>query len=455
VNIGDIAKAIGAEYISFQQNDTGFLQVSIDSRDIVPGGFFIALAGMVTDGHRYVEDAFRAGAVAAMIDRLHYTDPTFQLAKIAQQYYTALVVVENTIYGLQDAAAWYIMQFPDLLRIGITGSSGKTTTKEIAAAMIAGEKSVVMNRGNLNSEIGLPLSIFAVRDHHKVGIFEMGMNRHGEIAELTRVLRPHIALITNIGSAHIGIIGSNKQIALEKKMIFSQFSGNEIALIPAYDIYRDVLAEGIKGRIIFYDSPFKEVCDQGLKGYELVYEGIPVQFALPGQHNLKNAAAAVAITCAILVGEAAIRQGLAQVSPLFGRTEIMQGPVTVIRDCYNANPESTQAAIVWCDDLAWTGQKIYVIGSMLELGIESEKAHKQVGCRLASSKADIVCFLGTETEPAVKIVQQEGKIPCFYTDSISDLAQFLIKNIHHGDLVLLKGSRGCALEQLMEVFGCF
>ncbi|GHV61584.1 UDP-N-acetylmuramoyl-tripeptide--D-alanyl-D-alanine ligase [Spirochaetia bacterium] len=438
---------------------SGFSSVSIDSRTVKPLSLFVALAGSVQDGHRYVEAAFKAGAVCALVDESKLEDKSLHLIETAAQYGACLVAVKDTLRGLQDAAGAYLEQFPNLIRIGVTGSSGKTTTKEIAAAMIGREKSVVMNRGNLNSETGLPLSVFEVRSHHEVGVFELGMNRRGEIAELARVLKPGIALITNIGSAHIGILGSKGSIAKEKKNIFAEFSGSEIALIPADDEYRDFLAQDVKGMVRFYgtDKPaeLESVRDLGLGGSEIIWAGEAVRFSLPGKHNLRNAIAAVAIAREAPVSNRAIREGLAGIKPLFGRSEIFEGRVTVIQDCYNANPESAAEAVGFCDDLEYGGRKIYVMGSMLELGDTSEEAHRELGRRLAASSADRVFLYGKEMELAAEAFAASPEmkggrsgVSAFHTNSITELSRALEEFVEDGDLVLLKGSRLCALEQL-------
>ncbi|MDR2149950.1 MAG: UDP-N-acetylmuramoyl-tripeptide--D-alanyl-D-alanine ligase [Spirochaetaceae bacterium] len=455
MNSSDIAGALNAELVTFHDATVPLTTVSIDSRNVCQGALFVALSGTTHDGHCFVAAAFRAGAVAALVDRQHYSDPLFDLAALARQYAATLIIVENTLRGLHKAAAWYVAQFPALLRIGITGSSGKTTTKEIAAAMIAAEKSVITNEGNLNSETGLPLSVFAIRAYHAVGIFEMGMNRPHEIEELAQILKPQIALITHIGTAHLGAFGTQEQIALEKKAIFASFSGSETALIPAHDAYRDLLAAGVKGKIVFYDSVFESVMDCGIAGSELRYDRIPVHFKLAGSHNVQNAVAACAIARAVPVSSAAIRQGLAQVQPLFGRSQIIPGAITVLCDCYNANPESMAAALHWCDNLAWIGKKIYVIGSMLELGTHSVAAHEHIGHILAHCQAALICFLGKETIPAAAIVAQESSIPCFQSETIAELSARLRQEAQTGDFVLLKGSRACALEQVMEVLRCY
>jgi UDP-N-acetylmuramoyl-tripeptide--D-alanyl-D-alanine ligase len=448
-------QALGGRFLDFRREagEGGFSSVHIDSREVLPGGLFVALAGSARDGNRFVGAALEAGAVGALVAERALEDPSLALAEQARNAGAVLFALPDTLRGLQDLAAAYLARFPALLRVGITGSSGKTTTRQIAAALAGQEKPVATSPGNFNSETGLPLAIFTVRSHHKVGIFEMGMNRRGEIGELARVLKPAIALITNIGTAHIGILGSKAAILEEKKAIFSEFTGTELALIPADESCREELARGIAGRVFFYGAAsypeLGEVRDLGLEGTELIWEGNKVRFGLTGKHNLQNALAAIAIARAIPVGSAAIREGLASVKPLFGRGEILRGAVTVIRDCYNANPESAAAAIAFCDDLAWPGRKVYVLGSMLELGDSSGAAHRAMGSRLAASRADRIFLYGAETESA--LAELEGVSGVFHTNAMEALAGELKGYLRPGDLVLLKGSRGCALERLSDV----
>ncbi|GHV67494.1 UDP-N-acetylmuramoyl-tripeptide--D-alanyl-D-alanine ligase [Spirochaetia bacterium] len=458
MTFAEAAAAAGFTMRSFSKDASekaGFGSVSIDSRKVSVGGLFIALSGAVHDGHRYVEQALKAGAAGILASRYALDDPSFDLENLTGNAGAVLLIADDSLRGFQDLARSYLEKFPKLIKIGITGSSGKTTTKEIAAAIIREEKSVVMNPGNLNSETGLPLSIFNIRPCHEVGIFEMGMNRRGEIAELAGILKPDAALITNIGSAHIGILGSKGVIAEEKKNIFSQFSGGETALIPLNEEYREFLAEGIRGRRVNYAAElFPEwggTKDLGLDGTEIIWDGKALRFALPGKHNLENAAAAIAIARELNISAGAIGRGLSSVKALFGRSEVIPGKVTVIQDCYNANPESTSQALDFCDELDWKGRRVYVIGSMLELGAVSAEAHGELGQRLASSEADMVYLFGAETKPAAEALEQRpesGEIPFFYTDNMNELSEALSGFVKPGDLVLLKGSRGCALEEL-------
>ena len=435
----------------------GFSSVCIDSRQVRPGALFVALRGSALDGHRFVETAFKAGAAGALVDSAAMEDSALGLSGLVQQGEGVLVVVQDTLRAFQDAARAYLEQFPNLLRIGITGSSGKTTTKEIAVAIIGQEKQVVLNEGNLNSETGLPLSVFNVRAHHEVGVFEAAMSKQGEMADLARILNPHIALITNIGSAHIGILGSRDAIAVEKKKLFSEFTGENTAFIPAEDEYREFLAKDVRGRKVFYSASalagLKGVRDLGLEGTEIDWEGGKARFSLPGRFNLANAFAGVFLALELGVSAASIRAGIESVKPLFGRGEIFYGRSTVIRDCYNSNPESAEAAVDFCDSVEWKGRKVYVLGSMLELGDTSDASHAALGRQLAACKAEKVFLFGSEMKPAANAMEeagQEGRT-FFYTQDMGELSRALDTYIERGDMVLLKGSRGCALEALTEM----
>ncbi|MDR0785815.1 MAG: UDP-N-acetylmuramoyl-tripeptide--D-alanyl-D-alanine ligase [Treponema sp.] len=456
MTFAELQASIGALFYSGGNSAGGFSACCVDSREARAGSLFFALEGERQDGHCFVNAAFTAGAVGAVVSQKKAS----AFLPYADGCNAALFIVDDTLKALQSAAGAYLEKFPNLLKIGITGSSGKTTTKEITASIFVCEKGrgkVIMNRGNLNSETGLPLSVFEVGPEHEVGVFEMGMNRKGEIAELARVLKPNIALITNIGGAHIGNLGDKNAVAVEKKNIFSQFTGKETALVPNFDEYRDFLMEGVNGKVVFYEAYselMKEdmssrIIDRGLDGYDIIWNGNQVRFKLPGRHNVKNAAAAIAIAKEAGASDESIGRGIEKVTPLFGRGQVVYGDVTAFNDCYNANPESMSAAIDFCDTLAWDGRKIYVIGSMLELGKEAESAHEKVGAVLNDSAADFVYLFGKETEIIARILEKNGKKTFFFTENMQELTEAFKSFTQFGDLVLLKGSRGCALERLL------
>lgn len=450
-------KEASAVFSASSGSSGGFFSVAVDSRKAEEGSLFAALKGSRTDGHAYLRSVFAAGAACALVSRSGMKeaglDPESFFDGVPGPGGRALVLVEDVLSALQVLAAAYLDRFPRLVRAGVTGSSGKTTTKEIAAAIIGREKKVVTSGGNFNSEIGLPLSVFAVRDEHEAGIFEAGMNRAGEMTDLASVLRPHAALITNIGPAHIGILGGMQAIAEEKKQIFSRFTGKETALIPENDPFADFLSEGVKGSVVRWGrrgleaAGLGEIRGRGLAGTEIVWEGIPAVFGLPGRHNLQNALAAISLALLFDVEGRAVREGLSSVKPLFGRGEVLEGKTTVIRDCYNANPVSAACAVEFCDGLDWNGRRVYVMGAMLEQGSRSREAHLGLGKLLAASKAGMVFLYGQETAPAAEVLGQ-SKLPHVYTDTMNELKKAVSDYIRPGDLVLLKGSRGCALEEL-------
>ena len=444
----ELSRSLDARLISYSQNSI-ISSVSIDSRAVKEGGIFFALSGSVTDGHCYVNAAFSSGARAAVVEASKLE--SFKLSDMAKEAGRDLIVVENTLKSLQDSAAIYLRKFPSLLKIGITGSSGKTTTKEIASAIISREKKTVKNEGNLNSETGLPLSVFEVRKDHEVGIFELGMNRPGEISEIAGVLKPNIALVTNIGSAHIEYFGSKEKIVNEKKCIYNFLGSGDIALIPENDEYAKQLADNIKGiKKYFSEKKLKELENArslGLEGTEISWAGEKIHFSLPGKHCFYDAVAAIAIAKEVPVSAGAIKQGLESVKPLFGRFEILYGFTTVIRDCYNSNPESCARAIEFCDSLEWPSRKIYVIADMLELGENSACEHEKLGFLLSISQAKKIFLFGNEVINAARALDDNGK-SFYHASCIEELSRALEKYIKKGDLVLLKGSRGCALERL-------
>ena len=312
---------------------------------------------------------------------------------------------------------------------------------------------MILNPGNLNSDIGLPLSVFAIGSGHQVGIFEMGMNRSGEMGELASVYEPDIALITNVGTAHIGILGSRDAIAEEKKRIFSRFDGNQSGFVWEGDDYNAFLKAGVRGEVADFGprstAGLRVVRNNGLSGYELEWQGRGFHFPLPGSHNLLDAIGAAAVAAKAGAGVADVAEGLASVRPLFGRSELIEGRFTILRDCYNANPDSVEAAIRLCDSVEWRGRRAYVLGSMLELGSESEAAHRAMGEIAGKSAANALFFFGEETRPAFEAARLAGFPGLVLHETDFDrLVRAVRAYLAPGDLALLKASRGMALERL-------
>ncbi|MCD1653255.1 UDP-N-acetylmuramoyl-tripeptide--D-alanyl-D-alanine ligase [Treponema zuelzerae] len=432
----------------------GFSSVATDSRKVVTGSLFVPLIGEFQDGHTYITRALEAGASVVLVDSAHSDGCASVFSSLGKQYGACIVSVEHTLAALQRAAAAYVAKFPGLLKIAVTGSSGKTTTKELLGSIFSVTRKVVMNEGNLNSETGLPLSVFKIKSEHQVGVFEMGMNRRGEIFEIASVLNPSLALITNIGTAHIGILGTQDAIAEEKKAVFSNFSSDSVGFIPEDDGYANFLSAIPQGRVElfgFQTTPgFQGFRDNGIDGCIIRYEGLDISFPLPGIYNLKNALGAISLSRYAGVSPKDIQKGLEQVKPLFGRAEIYHGDVTVMLDCYNANPDSMESAVSFCRDVSWSGRKVFVLGSMLELGEDSFKEHRKICSLVSQSGIDSVYFFGSEIIAAAQSVEWSN-ISCVCCSSIDDLSAALAQDIRFGDLVLIKGSRGMELERVFPV----
>ncbi|MDX9783927.1 MAG: UDP-N-acetylmuramoyl-tripeptide--D-alanyl-D-alanine ligase [Spirochaetia bacterium] len=439
--------------------EAGIGSVTVDSRKAVPDSLFVALPGERVDGHDYIEAALAGGAKTILAAEAQKEKALRAFSSSAIFAAGAcLILADSPLRGLQALAREHRRRLKNLLRIGVTGSSGKTTTKEcIAAALRPSYPSgaLAMNEGNLNSDIGLSLSMFGLGKNHAVGVFEMGMNRRGEMEELAAIYEPDMVVVTNIGTAHIGIIGSREGIAAEKKKAFSRFDGPQTAFVWDEDPFKDFLALSVPGRFVQFGlrsgNGLERAEALGLRGWDIVWKGQRFIFPLPGRHNLLNGLAALAVASELGLDPSLTAQGLSSVRPLFGRSELLTGRIELLKDCYNANPDSMAAAIELCDSAQPRARRVYVLGSMLELGDESQAAHQALGRRAAESKADALFFFGEEAEAsylAAKALRPGAGKKLFHTDSMEELYRQVHAYLQDGDLLLLKASRGLALELL-------
>jgi UDP-N-acetylmuramoyl-tripeptide--D-alanyl-D-alanine ligase len=369
----------------------------------------------------------------------------------------AFVLVEDTLTALQRLAAEHLRQLKDLTIVGITGSNGKTTTKEMLGAILSEHDVTSVSPGNLNSEIGLPLSAFRIRDSHRYAVFEMAINNPGEMDILADIARPSYAAITNIGVAHIGLLGSRERIAEEKRKIFTHIGADGWGFLADDEAFREYLAEACRGSIEYFGRQttpgFEAARDLGLGGIGVVWNGHTIRMRTVGLYNVKNALCAISVALKLGVEESAIIDGLQKVKPLFGRGEVLHGAVTVVQDCYNANTDSVRELIDFVETLLWTGRKILVLGSMKELGSRTESEHRLIGRRAADSKVNAVFFYGEESAAAFRealiaqSVSEDGKL-IQWTEDFEELQTMVKSFVRTGDLVLLKGSRGVELERL-------
>jgi len=468
---GELVAAVRGKCVghSAAENRFCFSSVTTDSRFVVPGSLFVPLVGTVQNGHAYIPEALEKGASCVFVNESEYSGDERAYSLLAEKYpLVFFVIVSDTLYALQDAAAAYVAKFPCLKKIGITGSSGKTTTKELVVAVLKQKYRVVSSDGNFNSETGLPLSVFKIRDTDEIGVFEMGMNRPNEIGEIAGVLKPEYALITNIGSAHVGILGSKKNIAAEKRKIFDYIPANGAAFVPASDSFAPFLIENCKGKIVYFGSDVAEksgaslVSDDGLAGTVFSVGGERVHFKLPGRYNYENALAAVAVGKYFCVSDTEIKTALSSFGGVSGRSEsghivLKNGKrVTLVKDCYNANAESTAGVLSFCASAKDVNRRIYVLGDMLELGEASRDIHEKAGRDACKANAYKIVCIGTEMKYAYDAALASGftgalYIPGASVEAMRDAADFILANASDGDLLLLKGSRGMALERIVPL----
>lgn len=458
--IEELTDAVHGEAVFTPDQEHPVCSVVIDSRKAEKLSLFIPLKGENTDGHEFLAHAVSGGARTLFIAEDVWQNRKDQILTDIKNREVSIIVVKNPLKALQDCAKVYLNRFSSLYRIGITGSNGKTTTKEIIGSILMKRGETVINQGNLNSEIGLPLSVFRVQPDHRFGVFEMGMNRKGEMDILSDIVKPDAAVITNIGVAHIGILGSKDAIAREKKKICAHFNGNQTAYFYEDEPYFAFLSKGVNGKIIPYGprstKGFTGYEDRGLDGMTINWEGFRVLFPLFGFHNLLNALGALSLARELGIGNREIKSGLESVKPLFGRSQVLKGRITIIQDCYNSNPDSVREVLHFLSTVHWKGRRIAVLGSMLELGAESEKAHMEILHDAQARHLDRLYLFGSEFEKAWSSFLKESSslkenkdIPVYWTGNFSFLVKEIKENVREGDLILLKGSRGVELERLV------
>jgi UDP-N-acetylmuramoyl-tripeptide--D-alanyl-D-alanine ligase len=417
--------------------------VATDSRAIRTGDLFVALVGERFDGHNFVEEAHRRGAAAALTSRLVRLEP-----RVPQ------VVVPDTRLALGSLAADWRARF-SLPLVGLTGSNGKTTVKEMVAAILASHcgsrEPVLATEGNLNNDIGLPLTLLALRESHRYAVVEMGMNHLGEIEYLTRLARPTVALVNNAQRAHVGLLGSVEKVAQAKGEIYSGLGDSGIALVNADEPFADYwMGLNAGRRIVTFglraDADVRATVDGGQARFVTPVDAFVVSLRVPGEHNLRNAVAACAVAHALEVPPHEIQAGLNAFAGVPGRLQRRAGPggAVLIDDTYNANPESMKAAI---DVLArQPGRRVLVMGDMGELGDEAPAMHAEVGAFARSRGIDALFALGEASAEAAKAFGGAGR---HFTTHEALLAA-LADESRPGVSLLVKGSRFMRMERICE-----
>ena len=422
--------------------------VCTDSRAINAGDLFLALRGENFDGHAFVAEAARLGAAGAVVDR--------EMEGLPENF--PVIEVANTLAALQQIAAYYRRSIP-LKSVVITGSNGKTSTKDFTAALLEERFRVIKTGGNLNNHIGLPLTILRAVSEDQIGVFEIGMNHAGETEPLARIARPDIGIITNIGVAHIEFLGSRDAIAQEKGMLAEAVPEDGAVILDAEDDYTPSISERAKARTILCGIGAGEIRAADIRfdagGSRFQVNAFDQEFeagiTVPGEHMVRNALFAVAVGIIFGLTPAECAAGLARANLTKGRLEQknIRG-IHVIDDSYNANPDSMVAALRTLAQMPATGQRIAVLGRMGELGAEAERGHRQAGEAAGLLKIDCVVGVGKDAAWIAQSARVNGVGHVFQVGSTKEAAGLLRTLAQPGDVLLVKGSRSSHMEKIVE-----
>ena len=430
----EAAAALGLPQMQAQAT---LADVCTDTRKIQPGSLFVCLRGERFDGHSFASQAAKLGAVDADVPQL---------------------VVTDTGKALLQLAGWYRRRF-QLPVVGLTGSVGKTTTKEFIALVLGAKYNTLKTQGNLNNEIGVPQMLFRLEDSHTAAVIEMGMNHFGEISRLTRAVAPTVGLITNIGVSHIENLGSRAGILKAKLEILVGMAPDAPLIVNMDNDMLRTVKLGDRPLLTFAiddqsaDFTAMDIAEQGSTTTFTVHHSTftqPVTIPTVGIHNVYNALAAMAVGYVTGVNPAAAAAALANYVPAGMRQNLVQvGGVQVIEDCYNASPDSMRAALQTLGKLP-VHRRYAVLGAMLELGDYAKEAHTQVGKMAAENGIDGVLAYGADAAYIVEAAKQAGLENARLFDTKEALAQSLAQQVQPGDGVLFKGSRGMHLEDVMH-----
>jgi UDP-N-acetylmuramoyl-tripeptide--D-alanyl-D-alanine ligase len=413
---------------------------AVDTRSMDPDGLFFALPGSHADGSLYLEEAGRAGAVCAVVNR--------KWKERAVSSSLPCILVDDPLSSLWAFSHAQAAPYGKVRYVGVTGSCGKTTTKDAIAAILSKQGKTVKTPGNLNSEIGLPLSVLQVGADTEYGVFEMGVDHEAEMSHMLSVVKPEVSVLTNIGISHLEKFGNQEAIAHEKGQIFHR------------DVHAGFIASGSpfirqierEQHILLRQYGPEELyaIDRGLAGYDILLSGRLVPVHAVGRHMLTDIAGAIQVARFMGVDEEVIAEGLEHFTPLEGRGTVLGGDVTIIEDCYNASLDSTNSMLDYMAHLSWNGKKKVALGTMKELGSESVYAHEMVAEKILRSGISGTFLYGNEMKTAFDVLKRnryEGLLS--FTDDFEELKEKVTGSVEKGDLFLLKGSRSMAMERLI------
>jgi len=426
------------------------LRICTDTRKLAPGDLFVALKGTLHDGNAYLAEAAAKGAVGALCDA--------EASSGLPENFGVLMTADSLASLTIMASSW--RSNLDLKSIVVTGSSGKTTTKDFTAGIFKKKFRVIATEGNLNNHIGLPLSILGADREDEIGVWEIGMNHRGEISPLAGLARPHLAIITGIGTAHIEFLGSRDEIAREKGDLLERLPSGGIGIIPAGDDYRSELRSRTTARIFEVglgcgDLRAENIVNEG-EGSRFFIDGAygrnQAYLPFPGKHMVLNALLATAAGLLSGISLEECSDALSEMKPGKGRlSRVLRRGVCLIDDTYNANPDSMVAALETLGSLPVTGRKIAVLGRMGELGVHASSGYVRVG-NACASKADVLVCIGEESVAMAKSAADLGMVEVHEVPDNREAARLVSSLAVSGDVVLFKGSRSAELEDVIQNF---
>jgi UDP-N-acetylmuramoyl-tripeptide--D-alanyl-D-alanine ligase len=437
--------------------EVSFAGVSTDSRAVEKGQLFFALRGETFDGHDFVKEAIKKGAVAAVVNKDWIVDlPAYTRASIIR--------VPDTLKALGDLAKRWRRRF-DTRVAAITGSGGKTTTKEMTCAILSLEGLTLKNEGNFNNLIGLPLSLFRLDKSHQYAVLEMGMNRPGEIGRLTEIADPDIGLITNVGQAHIEGVGSIEGVARAKVELLDKMAPRALAILNGDDRILMQAAAAFRKKPVTFGQGLQntvraeKIRNLGRDGFsfDIQYKGrsFSVRLRVPGFHNVSNALAAASIALSLNLSKDQIQEGLSRFEGIKGRFKVVPLPdgSILIDDTYNSNPSSLRLALKSIKAIARQDRRVIVgLGEMLELGEETESSHVEAGEMVAQAGADWLVALGDHAPEMIRGALDKGfsRKRAIRVGDYKDMGSKILELMKPGDLVFLKASRRMGLERVAE-----
>ncbi|MFL5263437.1 MAG: UDP-N-acetylmuramoyl-tripeptide--D-alanyl-D-alanine ligase [Anaeromyxobacteraceae bacterium] len=442
--------------------------LSTDTRRIAPGSLFVALAGERFDGHAFLAEAAAKGVAAAVVSEAWLASQDPLARTLAKGGALPVLAVRDTLAALGALARHHRRRFGIPL-IGVTGSNGKTTTREMIGAILGTRGPALKTEGNLNNEIGVPLTLLGLGPEHARGVVELGMNHPGEIARLAAMAEPQVGVVTFAGPAHLEHMGSVDGVADAKAELYFALPPNGIAVANADDPRMLRRAQACGRAVITFsavrgkgDVSVLDVLEHDERGLRFTLaignREVEIRTPLVGLHNASNAAAAAAATLSLGFSDREIAEGLRAARAVGRRLRIERLPsgVTLVDDCYNANPASMTAALATLADLARSGapggRAMAVLGDMLELGPGEAEAHARLGEEAAKVAALYAAF-GPRSRAGAEAARAAGAAEVFHTEDLPALVAWVTERLREGDVLLVKGSRGMKLERLVEALG--